>query len=195
MSDPPPGPSLADAGRRLDRDWLFRWLEEPARVKPGARMPALFRPDRTGFVERWILADYLGRKGDDRKDETPAGDHRAGRIAFLSLGCAACHVVPDQDRGGQADPGRVAFDGLGDRMGADDLAAFLGNPHGRYPDGRMPRLPVAPDVARDIAAYLLLWSGPSPSPPRPGRRRPRRSATWAAGWASRDATRRPSRPR
>ncbi|MFO0907328.1 MAG: hypothetical protein U0794_03020 [Isosphaeraceae bacterium] len=80
--------------------------------------------------------------------------------------------MPDQPREGQADLDRSGFDGLADRLGADDLAAFLGNPHGRYPDGRMPRLPVPPDMARDIAAYLLLWSKPttpsaSDPPPTP----------------------------
>src|SRR5262249_23240076 len=59
----------------------------------------------------------------------------------------------------------------GDRLPADELAAFLANPHARYPDGRMPRLPLTPDMARNIAAYLLLWSktvgaeGKLPEPP------------------------------
>jgi mono/diheme cytochrome c family protein len=164
VDDPPPGPSLADARRRLGRDWLLRWLEEPAKVKSGARMPALFRQDRSGFVERWVLAEFLGGRTAEHHGENETGKHRAGRLAFLSLGCAACHFVPDQERAGQPDLGRVELDGLGDRMSAKDLAAFLGNPHVRYPDGRMPRLPVGPDAARDIAAYLLLWSKPSTSP-------------------------------
>jgi glucose/arabinose dehydrogenase len=50
---------------------------------------------------------------------------------------------------------------LGDRFGRDNLAAFLGNPRGRYPDGRMPCLPIAPDAAHDIAAFLLMWSKPT----------------------------------
>src|SRR5262249_51903614 len=58
---------------------------------------------------------------------------------------------------------------LADRMKPDDLAAFLGNPHARYPDARMPRLPLEPSSARDIAAFLLLWSKPAeleaPKPP------------------------------
>jgi hypothetical protein len=161
VTDPPPGPSLADAGRRLRQDWLLRWLDDPARVRPEARMPALFGSDRRGFVERWILVEFLTQGGRIDRDDRPAGDHRAGRLAFLGLGCAACHFVPDLDRAAQGHPDRAAFHGLGDRIDADDLAAFLGNPHARYPDGRMPRLPVAPKAARDIAAYLLLWSGPS----------------------------------
>src|SRR6185369_7065618 len=41
----------------------------------------------------------------------------------------------------------------------DRLAAFIADPLRRYPDGRMPKLP-APDGARHLAAYLLLWSKP-----------------------------------
>jgi cytochrome c551/c552 len=165
VTDPPPGPSLADVGRRIPRDWLMRWLDDPAKVRPGAHMPALFASDRQGFVERWILADFLTQGNPDHRDDRPRGDHRAGRLAFLGLGCAVCHFVPDIGRSEQGHPDRVALDGLGDRMSADDLAAFLGNPHIRYPDGRMPRLPIAPNTARDIAAYLLLWAGPTASPP------------------------------
>jgi mono/diheme cytochrome c family protein/glucose/arabinose dehydrogenase len=164
VSDPPPGPSLADAGRRLGKTWLLNWLADPAKVRPDAHMPALFARDRSGFVERWIVTEYLTAAGA-RSDEKLSGDHRRGRLTFLGRGCAACHLVPDLDRAGQRDLDRVPLTGLGDRMTAGDLAAFLGNPHGRYPDGRMPRLPVTPDEARDIAAYLLMWSKPSPEPP------------------------------
>ena len=50
--------------------------------------------------------------------------------------------------------------GFADRLPEGELAAFLGNPLGRYPDGRMPHVPLTPAVARDVAAYLLLWSKP-----------------------------------
>jgi cytochrome c551/c552 len=163
LAEPPPGPSLSDLRGRVSRAWLLRWLEDPAKVHADARMPALFTRDRTGFVERWLLADHLlgPEKSDRPAPVQPRGDHRAGRLAFLNLGCAACHFLPDLPRAEQADLERLPLRGLGDRMRPADLAAFLENPHGRYPDGRMPRLPVATQSARDIAAYLLLWSPPS----------------------------------
>src|SRR5262249_28245859 len=85
VTDPPPGPSLADAGRRLHRGWLMQWLDDPAKVRVGAHMPALFAADRGGFVERWILAEFLTSSGPARRDDRPGGDHRAGRLAFLGL--------------------------------------------------------------------------------------------------------------
>jgi mono/diheme cytochrome c family protein len=161
VDDPPPGPSLADATKRLGRTWLLNWLADPAKIRAGAKMPALFAADRAGFVERWIVADYLAGGRDKPVAEPASGDHRLGRQRFIGLGCAACHFVPDIDRAEQKDLNRTPLTGLGDRLSTADLAAFLGNPHGRYPDGRMPRLPIASEDARNIAAYLLLWSRPS----------------------------------
>ncbi len=162
--DPPPGPSLADAGKRLGRTWIMNWLADPAKMRRDARMPALFSADRAGFIERWIVADYLSGSRDKHEAERMPGDHRLGRQKFLGLGCHACHFVPDVDRSEQKDLNRTPLTGLADRFSAADLTAFLGNPHGRYPDGRMPRLPVSNEQARDIVAYLLLWSKPSQLP-------------------------------
>ena len=84
---------------------------------------------------------------------------------FRTRKCAACHHVPDISRAEQLDLDQWPLRRLGDRLRLQDLATFLGNPHVRYPDGRMPRLPVAPEMARDIAAYLLMWSRPTPDLP------------------------------
>lgn len=159
VTAPPPGPSLADIGRRVKRDWLLDWLADPAKVRPDSHMPALFAPDRMGFLERWVIADMLladGNHADKSKEST--GDHRMGRRRFVDLGCATCHMLPDDDKAARPDPERTAFVNLADRWPAAALAAFLANPSAHYPDGRMPRLPLTPQNARDIAAYLLLWS-------------------------------------
>src|SRR5262249_13819581 len=47
------------------------------------------------------------------------------------------------------------------RLPAGHLAAFLQDPARRYPDGRMPKLPVPAATARNIAAYLLLEAKPT----------------------------------
>jgi glucose/arabinose dehydrogenase/cytochrome c551/c552 len=163
VAEAPPGPSLADVGRRVNRTWLLDWLDDPARLRPHARMPALFTADRKGFAERWLLTQFL--LGSTLADKKPAidgnGDHRRGRTAFISIGCAACHFLPETDPAEQLDLDRTPLTDLKNRLPAEELAVFLSNPHGRYPDGRMPQLPLSPGVARDIAAYLLLWSMPA----------------------------------
>jgi hypothetical protein len=155
VSDPAPGPSLADLGQRVNTTWLLSWLD-----KPSGRMPALFSADRTGLVERWIVAQTLLKGGTARAPD-PNGDHRMGRRHFVSVGCAGCHFVPDEAPEDQPVADRIPLAGLNDRIGHAQLAAFLGNPKLRYPDGRMPCIPVPPNAARDIAAFVLLWSKPA----------------------------------
>src|SRR5262249_55510962 len=102
--------------------------------------------------------DYL-LAGSAVPPEKPPGDHRMGRRHFVELGCAACHLLPDGDE--PSAPGRTPLTGLNDRFPPAELAAFLANPLSRYPDHRMPRLSTTPEAARDIAAYVLLWSKPA----------------------------------
>ena len=127
------------------------------------RMPVLFSEDRAGLVERWIIAEHLTAGASKRRQRTtrrpPTGANYLSQCRLR-----ACHVVPDIDRKEQKQLGQTPFTGLADRMTAGDIIAFLGNPHSRYPDGRMPRLPVSPMESRDIAAYLLLWSKPTELP-------------------------------
>ena len=110
---------------------------------------------------RAFLGGDLGAISDEAK---------RGALLFFrplddgGLGCAACHFVPDIARSEQKDLNRSPLVGVADRYSPADLVTFLGNPHGRYPDGRMPRLPVTNDQARDITAYLMLWSKPSELP-------------------------------
>ncbi|HLY09987.1 MAG TPA: hypothetical protein VKW04_11840 [Planctomycetota bacterium] len=155
VDDPPPGPSLADLGARVNEAWLLRKLDEP-----GARMPSLFPKGRQGFIERWIVAQALLRGAKGRAPD-PAGDHRMGRRQFVSIGCAACHFLPDEPIEDQAVQDRIPLTGLNDRMGHSQLAAFLQDPKSRYPDGRMPCIPTGATMARDIAAFVLLWSTPA----------------------------------
>jgi mono/diheme cytochrome c family protein len=157
LTEPPPGPALHDVRGRIGREWLMRWLENPEAVHGDARMPALFSADRMGYVERWLTATQL--VGADAPGHVePTGNHRMGRQLFLSVGCVACHFIPDMPRGEQLDLGRTPLRSLAERMTFDGMTSFLQNPHGRYPDERMPRLPLTREQSADVAAYLLLWS-------------------------------------
>ncbi len=88
---PPPGPALAELGSRVKRAWLLAWLGNPAGVRAGARMPALFDEGARGRAERLLVADYLLGSAPTSKDGGAKGDHRAGKRLFYGLGCVACH--------------------------------------------------------------------------------------------------------
>ncbi|MBX3421372.1 MAG: hypothetical protein KF752_07420 [Pirellulaceae bacterium] len=159
-----PGPALIDAGQRLNQQWLVSWLADPSALRPDAHMPAVFSNDHTGFVERWLVADWLTNRQPAVSAEvkTAVGDHRNGRLLFMNLGCATCHWIPDDvERQQQPSVGQRGLADIADRMSPADIAGFLRDPHVRFPDGRMPRIPVQAGEAVDLAAYLLLWSRPT----------------------------------
>ena len=166
IHEPPPGPSLAGIGSRVSREWLFTYLNDPAKAHAAARMPALFKADRDGAVERWIVSEFLIKEGAE-KTQAPAGDHREGKKQFLKIGCVACHFIPDMKRDEQKDLGRTALEGLADRLPGAQLVEFLKNPAGRYPDERHPQFALPPNTTRDIADYVLLWSKPLENISRP----------------------------
>ncbi len=164
IADAPPGPSLADLGGRVTKPWLVEWLGDPAKVRAGARMPALFSADRRGLAERTLVAEYLlGLTGKSKPPEVKPGDHRAGQQAYLGLGCIACHGDAEKPAG-KGDAELYPLVNLRDRLPHGHLAAFLQEPASRYPDGRMPKLPVSADTARNIATYLLML--PRPAAPK-----------------------------
>jgi len=145
VQDPPPGPSLADLGKRVHAAWLISHLDHAGPMTD---------------AEKKTVAATLLRGGAPRAPD-PAGDHRTGRRTFINVGCAACHFLPDEAPEDQPVSDRIPLAGLNDRMGHAQLAAFLVDPKSRYPDGRMPAIPMAGKEARDIAAFVLLWSKPA----------------------------------
>ena len=155
LEDRSPGPALTGVGERIERSWLMSWLDDPSRLLQDARMPGLFSPDRAGYVERWAVTEYLATLKREKKGPAPpAGDPVKGRRTFLGRGCATCHLQPDRED-------HTEFMGMKHRMPQEALVRFLLNPQDRYPDGRMPRFPLDPEEAADIAAYILFWSSAS----------------------------------
>lgn len=153
------GPSLAGCEQRMSREWIASWLADPRQHHPQSRMPRLFRDDDTGRAERWLIAEFLGKRA--RGDEARR-DPRPGRLAFVGLGCFACHPLPDETKVDGTDesdlPSRRSLIGLSGRFRFEDLVTFLLQPRDRYADGRMPRFPLTQRQAEDLASYLLYWS-------------------------------------
>lgn len=65
------GPDLATTNQRVRYDWYLRWLEQPQRMQPGTRMPAVFTDGKS------LVPAILG--GD-------AGAQAEATWAYLSLG-------------------------------------------------------------------------------------------------------------
>ncbi len=62
---PPEGwaPDLSLAHKRLNPDWIVRWLRDPQKVQPGAKMPSFFETDADGKISGGP-DDVLGGDGE-----------------------------------------------------------------------------------------------------------------------------------
>lgn len=148
-------PILTDVGRRIQHEWIYRFIGDPHAVKPGTTMPNLLadwsEEERRTAVR--ALASFLastGSPGEERPDRQRSG---RGDQLFHQIGCTACHAP----RNGTPVPSAtsVPLVALEAKYTIPSLAAFLKNPHAVRPSGRMPSLNLNDDEARDLAHYLL----------------------------------------
>ena len=143
-----PGPDLSSVGARVYAGWIYRWLEAPERIRPGAVMPRLFADDETGRAERYAVARYLASLGGplpQHREDGKKGNAERGKKLFASIGCLACHAKPLQDLAGKTAVG--------------PLAAYLKDPLAIDPSGRMPSLLLKPQEAEDLACFLCQPDG------------------------------------
>lgn len=176
------GIDLETVGHRLQQDWVKEYLVAPARfgVSPAA-MPAQFYQldgDGKSFQEITpraadriqIVADFLFSLGQEKraallkpyqaaKKSFPDATSTLGEALFKSLNCAACHrhdaIAPRKE---SAAPD-LTREGI--RVHHAWLESYLARPTPIRPFGyqpgdgsRMPDFRLAPEEARDIAAFL-----------------------------------------
>jgi cytochrome c2 len=111
-----PGPNLSQAGARLQRAWLHRWLAGPAGYNPETLMP----DPRLTAVERADLVEHLAGLGAPKKDAPPLPRPHPARVAqgqeiAARLGCHGCHAIKSLDKAPLAGPD---LDGFGDKPAA-----------------------------------------------------------------------------
>lgn len=139
-----PGPSLLGIGSRRKSPWLYHWLRDPAGFRSDALMPDSLGSDR----EYRDVAAYLA----SQESEEPLGDigritgrdEETGRSLLNSLGCRACHQRNSLD-----------LVGLGSKMDAATLAAYLEDPAPHDRSGEMPSLNLTRQEAKQLAGALI----------------------------------------
>jgi cytochrome c551/c552 len=153
------GPDLAAIASRVQPEWLLKWLESPWLFRGASVMPAI-----GGEADQRDMASYLatlGKQPQSRGRAPRGGDVGQGASLFGSAGCAVCH----QQEG-------MALTGMGSKMSAGALAAYLLDPAATDAGGRMPSLMLTKTEASQIAAYLTdshtpefeqPWTGGDPA--------------------------------
>lgn len=154
---PKRAPILSGVGDRVRPEFLRALLADPQHAKPGTTMPDVLAGLPAKERERQVeaLTHFLASTATEPlRDRFVDRDAvKRGEQLFHDVGCAACH--------GSRRPGvePLAFAvPLGDpaaKFAVTSLAEFLFDPLKVRPSGRMPKLNLTEDEARDVASYFL----------------------------------------
>lgn len=147
-------PNLSQAGDRLSREWIHRWLLDPHTLRDHVAMPRLF--DAARAADRQAAADiaaFLTNDRDKALTTKNTGDDEHGQELYESLGCIQCHrFTPAVEHD--------SFDRISLHFAAvkfSSLAAlseYLQAPHRDYKWTRMPDFRLSAGEADDLAQFI-----------------------------------------
>jgi len=165
-----PAPLLGEIGSRARPGWLRRWLADPAGVKSGVAMPALFGGVADAPEDIEDLTHFLVSLGGPIAPdiETPgAALADTGSMFYHRVGCVACHGPLDAEAGTLAARDRMPLGPLAEKTTVDALAAFLKDPVHLRPSGRMPSMGLTDLEALAVSAFLIRHDRASSGTPDP----------------------------
>lgn len=147
-------PSLAEAGARLNLDWMVRWIQNPRDLRPEATMPRLpgITPQDATDMAAYVLSLVPAVPGP-----APTPDPakiKAGGHLFVEMRCIACHTLPERDPA----PDRIPFSHLQAKYQPVALQRFLQAPEKHYAWIEMPNFKLTAEDAEKLG--LFLWFRP-----------------------------------
>ncbi|MGA0438729.1 MAG: hypothetical protein ACO3PO_14250, partial [Limisphaerales bacterium] len=158
-----PAPDLREAGRRIQPDYLKRFLMAPHATQAQSRMPAML----TGLdpAMREATAEALTHFLHDLASSEVSADGESaaknssslvlkGREAYQHLGCVACHGTHPMEESHQSFQAHDLHH-LPSKYDLRSLSAFIRDPLSSRPGGRMPDLHLTQEEADAIAVWLL----------------------------------------
>lgn len=143
-------PAFNGIGSRRNFDWLSRWIANPAALRPGTPMPAVFHGADTAANADAVAAFLASLKGAALA-EAKGSDVGSGKTLYEKLHCAACHNPPDST---EVDPKKISQKQVLAKFTPGALAAFLQKPEEHFAWIRMPNFKLTPEDAGNLAAYL-----------------------------------------
>lgn len=141
-------PDLARVRGRINPDFLFKWLQDPAKYRPGTKMPA-FLPDKDSGPDDILggdetrqaaaLRDYVFSIGKaesfpgyaEAKAQFPDVTISEGRALTMRLNCVGCHEIAVLPEGKKIGPNLTY---QGSRVRKDWLMDFLRSPYTIKPE-------------------------------------------------------------
>lgn len=154
-------PDLTSVGRRIDPNYLERFIADPSHVKPGTTMPNVFQarsPEERAKIAKAITHYFVSQSQTPfSRQEVDARKAAHGRELFHRIGCVACHSPRDENGKELLVASSVPLGPVGDKYNIVGLTEFLKEPHKIRPSGRMPNLKLTHFEAQDLAHYLTTF--------------------------------------
>lgn len=154
-------PSFEELGKRLRPQWMARWIQDPAGLRPTATMPAVLVDGKTGgnaaLDQRAAdIASYLSQMGKPAaKNPLVEEEVQQGTRLFAQLGCLACHTPPDRTDFTDDEKKRIPLRDISAKWQPAALREFLLKPDAHYQWIRMPDFGLKEKEAGLLASYLL----------------------------------------
>ncbi len=162
------GPDLRKAAAKLQREWTLNWVRDPKGFRPSTKMPKLFDLPNVSSAEdiarntaviNGIVTYLFENSGEqDYPDPPVKGDANRGEALAARVGCRGCHVLGRGDDLEQTYGLRnfgPNLSGVGGKVSAGWLYAWLKDPEAYFPETLMPDLRLTDQEASDITAYLM----------------------------------------
>lgn len=152
-------PSFADIGSRLKATWMAEWISDPHAIRADAVMPQVFTGGAAGIVDARAadIAAYLAALGAPaarEAAEAPAAAALHGGKLFATLGCIACHSLPDAAP--EADEHRrVSLRHVQAKWQSTALQEYLRAPEKHYAWNPMPNFRLNEAEAAQLTAFLF----------------------------------------
>ena len=154
-------PSLDDVGARYSQAWLAHWINNPHAMRETPRCRgSLLAAMRSINVRRiWRLISSMGRLSPQTATDADSPELvTQGTRLYTTLGCIACHLLPDQKPAADA-PVRVSLAFVKTKFLPGALKAFLLQPEKHYQWIRMPNFRLTDEEASALSAFLRSRAG------------------------------------
>jgi mono/diheme cytochrome c family protein len=150
-------PSLEGIGKRLQQNFLAKWIADPRALRPEATMPRVFdgadATQKAADVAAFLATLTTGKLEVGKED---AEFVEKGSKLFLTFGCITCHRLEPPSEKDSYDRLSLFHASAKFRPGA--LEAFLRRPQEHYSWIRMPDFKLETQEASALAAYLRTES-------------------------------------
>lgn len=151
------GPVLTLIGKKVNREWIMKWIKDPKDYLPKTKMPNFLLKDD----EIPHIASYLLSLSKSEKISEPASGEKLNNASAIKsgeglvkkLGCIGCHTI--KGKGGTFGPD---LSDVRSKTTPAWLFYWLKDPKVYQPDSRMPNLRIPGEEIKDIVAYLNTLS-------------------------------------